>query len=68
MAQVDLAREIVQEDENAAADVEIHSLYRDHGSARHGAVAGRDVVNTDVTISELDHRLDDAIVSLQPHW
>ena len=64
MAQVHFTREVVQEDEDAAPDIKIDSLDGNEGSSRDWSVSGSDVVNPDVTISELDNRLDDAIVSL----
>ena len=68
MAKVHFTREVVQEDEDAAPDVQIDTLDGNEGSPRDWSVSRSDVVNPDVTITELDNRLDDAIVSLQPHW
>ena len=68
MAEVHFAREVVQENEDVASDVEVDSLDGNEGSPGDWSVSGSDVVNPDVTITELDNRLDDAIVSLQPHW
>ena len=68
MAEVHFTREVVQENEDVASDVEVDSLDGNEGSSRDWSVSGSDVVNPDVTIAELDNGFDDAVVSLQPHW
>ena len=68
MTEVDLAGQVVQEDQDGAADVEVDALDGDDGASGDRAELGGDVVHPDIPVSELDDGLDDSVISLQPHW
>ena len=68
MTEVDFAGQVVQEDQDGAPDVQVDALDGDEGPAGDRAELGGDVVQPEIPVAELDDGLDDAVVSLQPHW
>ena len=68
LAEVHLARQVVQVDEDVAANVQVDSLDSNEGPTRDWAKSWGDILKGDVAVAELNHALNDAVVSPQSYW